>query len=118
MELSSLPARPLELGELQELNDSGRFRAVFPGAVFDLEDTEYKLVPVAVLVTDGSVVAVGYDFEDGWTTVSTESAADADDELKAQVEAAGQTLQRWARETNQRWTDSDGASALLEEFKA
>lgn len=118
MQLSSLPARPLELAELQELNDSGRFRAVFPGAVFDLDDSEYTLVPVAVFVTDGTVVAAGYDLADGWTTVWTAEASGGEDALQNQVETAGAELQRWARETDQRWAGPDGGSALLEAFDA
>ena len=117
MQLSSLPSRPLELAELRDLNDSGRFRAVFPAAVFDLEDSDYKLVPAAVFVTDARVVGAGYDFDDGWTRVSAEDAAEDDPELKSQVEAANQDLRRWARETDQRWADPDGASALLERFQ-
>jgi len=116
MELSSLPDRPFELAELRELNESGRFRAVFPAAVFDLEGTDRKLVPVAVLVTpgeDGRVVGVGYDFEDGWARVTSEPAA----EVQSQVEAAGQKLQAWARETDQRWAASDGATALVEHVR-
>ncbi|WP_255196658.1 hypothetical protein [Halorarius litoreus] len=118
MQLSSLPSRPLELAELRELNDSGRFRAVFPAAVFDIEDSDYKLVPVAVLVTDGTVVGVGYDADEGWTRVSTETASETDDELKEQVEAANRELQQWARETEQQWAEPDGASALLAAFEA
>lgn len=118
MQLSSLPERPLELAELRELNESGRFRAVFPGAVFDLEESDYKLVPVCVLVTDGTVVAAGYDFETGWTRVSDTEAAESDAELKRQVETAGNELQQWARETDQRWAQSDGATALVEQFEA
>ena len=117
MQLSSLPSRPLELAELRELNDSGRFRAVFPAAVFDLEDSDYKLVPAAVLVTDETVVGAGYDMDDGWTRVSTASASEVDEELKAQVEAANRELQQWARETDQQWAEPDGASALLEQFE-
>lgn len=117
MQLSSLPSRPLELAELRELNDSGRFRAVFPAAVFDLEDSDYKLVPAAVLVTAARVVAAGYDFEGGWTRVSAEDAAEDEPKLKSQVEAANHELQRWTRETEQRWAEPDGASALLERFE-
>lgn len=117
MQLSSLPTRPLELAELRELNDSGRFRAVFPAAVFDLEDSEYKLVPAAVLVTDERVVAAGYDFDTGWTRVSAEDAAEDDAELKTQVESGNHELQRWTKETEQRWAEPDGASALLERFE-
>lgn len=117
MQLSSLPTRPLELAELRELNDSGRFRAVFPAAVFDLEDSDYKLVPAAVLVTDARVVGAGYDFDDGWTRVSAVDAAADDQELQSQVEDANQELQRWAQETDQRWAEPDGASALLKRFE-
>jgi hypothetical protein len=122
MQLSSLPDRPFELAELRELNESGRFRAVFPGAVFDLEGTDRKLVPVAVLVTLGEegsaddrrepaeqragengrdrrasrVVGVGYDFRTGWTRVTSEPAGDA---VRAQVERASEALRTWAAET-------------------
>jgi hypothetical protein len=114
MELSSLPDRPFELGELQELNESGRFRAVLPGAVFDLEGTDRKLVPVAVLVTpgeDGRVVGVGYDLETGWNRVTSEATGDA---VREQVEAAGERLRAWTEETGQRWAEPDGATALVE----
>jgi hypothetical protein len=117
MDLSSLPRRPFELAELRELNESGRFRAVFPAAVFDLEGTDKKLVPVAVLVTpgdDGRVVGVGYDFDDGWTRVTSEPAGD---DVQSQVESGGNRLQSWARETEQRWTASDGATALVEHVR-
>lgn len=117
MQLSSLPPRPLELAELQELNESGRFRAVFPAAVFDLEDSECKLVPACVLVTDGTVVGAGYDSAEGWTRVGSAAAATADEDRKRQVEAVGRELESWARETEQRWTDPDGAAALLEQFR-
>ena len=117
MELSSLPDRPFELAELQELNESGRFRAVLPGAVFDLEETDRKLVPVAVLVTpgdDGRVVGVGYDFETGCTRVTSEAAGDA---IREQVEAAGERLRAWTEETGQRWAEPDGATALVDHVR-
>lgn len=117
MELSSLPDRPFELAELQELNESGRFRAVLPGAVFDLEETDRKLVPVAVLVTpgeDGRVVGVGYDFDTGWNRVTSEAAGDA---VREQVEAAGERLRAWTEETGQRWAEPDGATALVDHVR-
>jgi hypothetical protein len=117
MDLSALPDRPFELAELQQLNESGVFRAVLPGAVFDLEGTGKKLVPVAVLVTpgeDGRVVGVGYDFETGWTEVTSEAAGD---EVRQQVEAAGTRLREWTEETGQRWAEPDGATALVEHVR-
>ncbi|MFC7226149.1 hypothetical protein N0B31_01935 [Salinirubellus salinus] len=117
MELSSLPKRPFELAELQELNESGRFRAVLPGAVFDLEGSDRKLVPVAVLVTpgeDGRVVGVGYDFETGWNRVTSEAVGDA---VRDQVEAAGERLRVWTEETGQRWAEPDGATALVDHVR-
>lgn len=116
MQLSSLPDRPFELAELQQLNESDRFRAVFPGAVFDLEGTDRKLVPVAVLVTpgeEGRVIGVGYDFEAGWTRVVSEPAA----EIRKQVEQTSEALRTWAEKTDQRWAKPDGATALVEHVR-
>jgi hypothetical protein len=140
MHLSSLPDRPFELAELRELNESGRFRAVFPGAVFDLEGTDRKLVPVAVLVTPGKeenagdgrepveqragengperresrVVGIGYGFEAGWVRVTSDPAGD---EVREQVERASEALRDWAEETDQRWAGPDGATALVEHVR-
>lgn len=117
MKLSSLPDRPFELAELRELNESGRFRAVFPAAVFDLEESDKKLVTVAVLVTpgeDGRIVGVGYDFDDGWTRVTSEPVGE---DVQSQVEASGNRLQAWTRETEQRWAEGDGATALVEHVR-
>jgi hypothetical protein len=119
MELSSLPDRPFELGELRDLNESGRFRAVLPGAVFDLEGTDRKLVPVAVLVTpgeDGRVVGVGYGIESGWNRVTSEAAGDSETTVREQVETAGERLRAWTEETSQRWAEPDGATALVEQL--
>lgn len=117
VKLSSLPDRPFELAEVRELNESSRVRAAFPVAVFDLEGTDRKLVPVVVLVTAGDggrVVGVGYGFDDGWTRVTTEPAGE---NVRSQVEAAGTRLQSWARDTERRWTKSDGATALVEHVR-
>ncbi|PSQ31659.1 hypothetical protein BRD16_01745 [Halobacteriales archaeon SW_6_65_46] len=121
MQLSSLPDRPFELAELRELNESGRFRAVFPAGVFDFDGSDAKLVPAAVLVTPGdgseagSTVAVGYDFEAGWQRISSEPAGD---QVQEQVELAATELRAWAAETDQRWAMSDGATALAEHVGA
>ena len=121
MQLSSLPDRPFELAELRELNESGRFRAVFPAGVFDFDGSDAKLVPAAVLVTPGdgseggNVVAVGYDFEAGWQRISSEPAGD---QVQEQVELAATELRAWAAETDQRWAMSDGATALAEHVGA
>ena len=114
MQLSSLPDRPFELGELRELNESGRFRAVFPAGVFDFEGSEAKLVPATVLVTpgdDGHVVGVGYDFDDGWVRVSSEAVGE---EIQEQVDAASHRLRGWVEATDQRWAEPDGATALAD----
>jgi hypothetical protein len=117
MQLSTLPDRPFELAELRELNESGRFRAVFPAGVFDFEGSEAKLVPATVLVTpggDGRVVGVGYDFEDGWVRVTSEPVGDAVDE---RVDAAGERLREWVAGTDQRWARPDGATALADHLE-
>ncbi|MFB6117672.1 hypothetical protein [Halosegnis sp.] len=117
MELSSLPDRPFELAELRELNESGRFRAVFPAGVFDFEGSAAKLVPAVVLVTpepDGRVVAVGYDLTSGWTRVSSEPAGDDAD---AGVETASQRLREWVEQTDQQWAGPDGATVLAEHLR-
>lgn len=106
---------------MRELNQSGRFRAVFPAAVFDLDDADHALVPAAVLVTDGALVAVGYDLGSGWTLVEREEIDGEDagsdpSEDDARVQAANRALQRWARETDQRWADPAKAGALLDAF--
>lgn len=117
MHLSSLPDRPFELAELRELNEAGRFRAVFPAAVFDIDGSEAKLVPAAVLVTpgeEGRVVGVGYDLDSGWTRVASEQAGEA---VQGQLEAVGRDLQEWARETEQRWAGAEGPTALVEHVR-
>lgn len=116
MGLRSLPDRPLELSELRDLDESGRFRAVLPAAVFDLEGSDHKLVPVAVLVTD-QVVAVGYG-DEGWTRVEREPAADDEDALERQARAMNRRLREWAEETGQRWAEPDGAASLLSAFES
>ncbi|MDZ7747085.1 MAG: hypothetical protein U5K28_11510 [Halobacteriales archaeon] len=129
MQLSTLPDRPFELAELRELNESGRFRAVFPAGVFDFDGTDAKLVPAVVLVTPGDadedrdendgdggrVVAVGYDFAERWQRISSEPVGDR---VQEQVERAATELREWAAETDQRWAMSDGATALAEHMGA
>ena len=124
MQLSTLPNRPFELAELRELNESGRFRAVFPAGVFDFEGTDAKLVPAVVLVTPGDgekadeggrVVAVGYDFDEQWQRISSEPVGER---VQEQVEQAAAELREWAAETDQRWAMSDGATALAEHMGA
>lgn len=63
------------------------------------------------------MVSAGDDFADGWTRVSATGATKSDEDLKRQVERAGQELQSWAREPEQRWTAPDGADALLERVR-
>lgn len=117
MQLSSLPARPLELSELRELEESGRFRTVVPVAVFDLKESDHRLVSAAVLVTESVVLAAGYDHGTGWTVVEREQAAEPAAELESQVLELNPVLRRWATETGQRWAEPDGGSALLEAFR-
>lgn len=116
MDLVSLPSRPLELSELRELDESGTFRTVLPAAVFDLDEADYKLVPVAVLVTDGQIAGVGFDVDDGWTQVHSAEAADDEDELQRQVQTANRALQDWAQKTQQPWAEPDNAGMLLDFF--
>lgn len=116
MKLDSLPSRPLELSELRELDESGPFRTVLPAAVFDLDDADYKLVPVVVLVTDARIAGVGFDVEDGWTEVHGAEAAADEDELQRQAQTANRALQDWAQKTQQPWAEPDGAGMLLDFF--
>lgn len=116
MKLTSLPGRPLELDELREIEESGQLRAVLPAAVFDLEGSDHRLVPAAVLVTDW-VVAVGYDGA-GWTRVERERAADEGADLERQARAMNRRLREWAEETGQRWAEPDGADSLLSAFES
>jgi hypothetical protein len=117
MRLDSLPARPLELSELRTLEESGRFRTVVPVAVFDLEESDHRLVAAAVLVTESVVLAAGYDHDSGWTVVERADAPGSDADLEAQVLDLNPVLQQWAAETGQRWAQPDGGSALLEAFR-
>jgi hypothetical protein len=116
MNLDSLPSRPLELSELRELDDGGEFRTVLPAAVFDLDDADYTLVPVVVLVTDRQVVGVGFDVDDGWTQVHGEAAASAEDERQRQAQTANRALGDWAQKTQQPWAEPDGAGTLVDVF--
>jgi hypothetical protein len=114
--LSSLPDRPLELSELRELDGSGEFRTVLPAAVFDLDESDHKLVPVVVLVTADRIAAVGFDVEDGWTQVDSDEADDDAEELQRRAEDANRTLQGWAQKTQQPWAEPGNGSVLLEYF--
>jgi hypothetical protein len=96
MELSSLPARPLELSELR-----------------DPEESEYRLVAATVLVTEDGVLAAGYDHGTGWVRVDEWPVDDAE----KRVRAANRALREWAEETDQRWADPDGGGTLLEAFR-
>lgn len=116
MDLDSLPPRPLELSELRELDESGNFRTVLPAAVLDLDDADYKLVPVVVLVTEGQIAGVGFDVDDGWTQIHGDVAAAAEDELQRQAQTANRALQDWAQKTRQPWAEPDDAGTLLEFF--
>jgi hypothetical protein len=60
MNLASLPGRPLSLDECRDLEESGRFRTLVPAGVFDLAESDRRLVPAVVLVTESTVVAAGY----------------------------------------------------------
>jgi hypothetical protein len=125
MQLGSLPPRPLSLDELRDLEDSDRFRAVVPVGVFDLADSDRRLVAAVVFVTDSRVAAVGYDRatdENGgdaagepmgppsaWTVVEEGEAGDkaATEERVRAMEGA---LREWAE--NQPWAEDP--SSLVE----
>jgi len=125
MQLGSLPPRPLSLDELRDLEDSDRFRAVVPVGVFDLADSDRRLVAAVVFVTDSRVAAVGYDRatdENGgdaageptgppgaWTVVEEGEAGDkaATEERVRAMEGA---LREWAG--NQPWAEDP--SSLVE----
>lgn len=116
MALTSLPDRPLELTELRDLDESDQFRAVLPAAVFDLEESDHTLVPVAVLVTN-QVVGVGYDDGEGWIQIGSGPAADEEPNLEEQARVMNQRLREWAEETGQQWAEPDGADSLLAAFE-
>lgn len=125
MQLGSLPSRPLSLDELRDLEDSDRFRAVVPVGVFDLADSDRRLVAAVVFVTDARVAAVGYDQATGedegdaavqpagppgaWTVVDEGEAGD-----KAATEERVRTLEGALRD----WADgqpwAEDPSSLVE----
>jgi len=122
MDLASLPARPLSLEECRNLENSGRFRTLVPAGVFDLSESDRRLVPAVVFVTESSVVATGYvlavDADDaataddpgGWTVVTERAAPEGKEALEEEVRAVGADLRAWAE--NQSWADDP--SALLD----
>lgn len=116
MELSSLPARPLALAELQDLEHTGRFRAVVPAAVFDLDEHERRLVPAVVFVADARLVAAGYDLAPGaWTRVETREAPGDDDAAEEAAREAIDALREWA-DGEQAWATPGEAEVLLDEL--
>lgn len=123
MQLGSLPPRPLSLDECRELEASESFRAVVPMGVYDLADTDRRLVATAVFVTDASVVAIGYDQaaaesdgtdEEGppgaWTIVAERDAGPDKAATEDRVRAAGERLREWA--ADQPWAEDP--SSLLD----
>jgi hypothetical protein len=130
MNLASLPARPLSLEECRDLENSGRFRTLVPAGVFDLSESDRRLVPAVVFVTESSVVAAGYvlavdadadadaatgdaataDDPGGWTVVTERAAPEEKEALEEEVRAVGADLRAWAE--NQSWADDP--SALLD----
>jgi hypothetical protein len=121
MQLGSLPPRPLSLDECRDLEASDRFRAVVPMGVYDLTDTDRRLVATAVFVTDASVVAIGYDQAgaddadpDGppgaWTVVAEREAGDDKATTEDRVRAVGEQLREWAE--GQPWAEDP--SSLLD----
>jgi hypothetical protein len=125
MDLASLPGRPLSLEECRDLENSGRFRTLVPAGVFDLAESDRRLVPAVVFVTDTTVVAAGYvlavdaepdddpdgdaERRGGWTVVGEREAAEGRDDLEAQVQELGAELRDWAE--GQSWAEDP--SALL-----
>lgn len=122
MDLASLPPRPLSLEECRDLEDSGRFRTLVPAGVFDLAESDRRLVPAVVFVTDAKVVAAGYvlavdadpdgDAADpgGWTLVTEREAPEEKAALEEAVRTVGAELRDWAE--GQSWADDP--SALLD----
>lgn len=121
MDLASLPTRPLSLEECRDLENSDRFRTLVPAGVFDLAESDRRLVPAAVLVTDRTVAAVGYvlavdaddtaaDDHGGWTVVAEREAPEGKDALEELVRAVGADLREWAEA--QAWAEDP--SALVE----
>lgn len=135
MDLASLPSRPLSLEECRDLENSERFRTLVPAGVYDLSDSDRRLVSAAVFVTESTVVAAGYvlaadadadadtdiDAVDtdstatgndpgGWTVVTERAAPEGKEALEEQVRAAGADLRAWAED--QSWADDP--SALLD----
>jgi hypothetical protein len=120
MNLASLPARPLSLAECRDLENSEQFRTLVPAGVYDLAESDRRLVPAVVFVTEAKVVAAGYvlavdadgDASDagGWTVVTEREAAEGQAELEDQVREVGAELRAWAED--QAWADDP--SALLD----
>ncbi|WP_276261286.1 hypothetical protein [Haloglomus litoreum] len=125
MDLASLPSRPLSLEECRDLEDSGRFRTLVPAGVFDLAESDRRLVPAVVFVTEATVVAAGYvlaadadpDAADtdaggsgGWTVVTEREAPAEKAALEELVREVGAELRDWAE--GQSWADDP--SALLD----
>jgi len=114
--VESLPDRPLACAELEELDDSDRFRAVVPAALYDLGD--HELAPAVVLVLDEKVVAAGYDLDAGWTRVSERAVQAGSDEetLTRHAREANDDLREWVEGTGQRWAEPGEADVLLGEL--
>lgn len=122
MDLTSLPGRPLSLAECRDLEHSERFRTLVPAGVFDLAESDRRLVPAVVLVTDTTVVAAGYvlavdadpeaaaDDPGGWTVVTEREAPEGKEALEDLVREVGADLRGWAEE--QTWAEDP--SALVE----
>jgi hypothetical protein len=128
MDLASLPPRPLSLEECRDLEASDQFRSLVPAGVFDLAESDRRLMPALVFVTETTVVAAGYvlaaDAEPseeggdtaadvgagGWTVVAEYDAPSEKAALEDRVREAGEELREWAR--GQSWPDDP--SSLLE----
>lgn len=122
MDLASLPTRPLSLEECRDLENSDRFRTLVPAGVFDLAESDRRLVPAVVFVTDAAVVAAGYVLavdadpdagrEDpgGWTVVTEREAPEEQAALEEVVRAVGAELREWAE--GQSWAEDP--SSLLD----
>jgi len=126
MDLASLPARPLSLEECRDLENSGRFRTLVPAGVFDLSESDRRLVPAVVFVTESSIVAAGYVLAaDADVDVDADADVDADVDADADVDIDAAAADATATENDPGgWTvvterpAPEGKEALEEQVRA